>query len=611
MKKLCLNLMLLLAAVAAEAALTLLNNSAVDVTTNSATLRCTVTSTNGVAWTNVTYYGTINGGTTPAYWQFAATNAAPVLGTNSVAVTDLAPGTRYYFRSSAVDPSGVAWAATFGQFVTTALAPTSSPPAQLTTPLLVDTNGLIVAPANFATANSLADAGSLTAVAGRITGIEARSNAWNAAASTTINGQPLAGTNLVIESGGASLPAWATNQCRELSIVGTNVVMDGTAAEFSKVILTTNVTMQFTNFTGRACWVLLQQDEVGGHLIDWPDNLLWSSNAVLQVSTNAGSGDIVKILHDGDTYFAEINGTQYRDRPLASFAGPTALAVGAEGTWTNTTLGPRTGSTWDFGDGSILTNNDETVTHSYSAAGTNTVTLTTLGRLANSTATGSVVVADAHYAIAVERPNQVRVPNSPAFYPSSGTVEFWFYPTQASYDWDGIVAAANQWPEFTGGWYVTPNLDQGGAVLSGRINNSGQLGEVTTTNSFVQNEWNHLAFAWSGSGNGATELTIWLNGAPNSAAVAFEMAPYTGDFLVIRPEKEHSSWVGRVDELRVSNVVRYNGSFVPSASHALDSSTVAYWSFNEGDGAIVGDKTGNHNGTLQGDPLPQWVAGKE
>jgi hypothetical protein len=295
MKKLCLNLMLLLAAVAAEAALTLLNNSAVDVTTNSATLRCTVTSTNGVAWTNVTYYGTINGGTTPTYWQFAATNAAPVLGTNSVAVTDLAPGTRYYFRSSAVDTSGVAWAATFGQFVTTALAPTSSPPAQLTTPLLVDTNGTIVAPANFATANSLADAGSLTAVADRVTGIEARSNTWNAAANTTINGQPLAGTNLVIESATyATSSGTSTNVAPILEWVATNntttVLNWAWPEDVTNVEFVASVTAFSADAIASETFVCYPTPAVATNYVQIRENIAGSlSQSAVTVSTTMGS----------------------------------------------------------------------------------------------------------------------------------------------------------------------------------------------------------------------------------------------------------------------------------------------------------------------------------
>jgi hypothetical protein len=65
------------------------------------------------------------------------------------------------------------------------------------------------------------------------------------------------------------------------------------------------------------------------------------------------------------------------------------------------------------------------------------------------------------------------------------------------------------------------------------------------------------------------------------------------------------------DEMRISDTVRYTDTFSPAAAYALDSSTVALWHCDDGTGATLTDATGNHNGTLQGDPLPQWVAGKE
>ena len=47
---------------------------------------------------------------------------------------------------------------------------------------------------------------------------------------------------------------------------------------------------------------------------------------------------------------------------------------------------------------------------------------------------------------------------------------------------------------------------------------------------------------------------------------------------------------------------------LPILSHAVDDGLVAYWTFNEKDGDIATDSTGNgHDGTLAGDP--QWVDG--
>jgi hypothetical protein len=65
-----------------------------------------------------------------------------------------------------------------------------------------------------------------------------------------------------------------------------------------------------------------------------------------------------------------------------------------------------------------------------------------------------------------------------------------------------------------------------------------------------------------------------------------------------------------LDEIRISNVARYSANFVPATGFLVDPNTVAYWRLNEGTGLTVGDATGQHNGTLQGNPLPAWVLGR-
>jgi hypothetical protein len=62
-----------------------------------------------------------------------------------------------------------------------------------------------------------------------------------------------------------------------------------------------------------------------------------------------------------------------------------------------------------------------------------------------------------------------------------------------------------------------------------------------------------------------------------------------------------------IDEVRISNSVRYTGSsFTPSPVFVPDTATVGLWHFNEGIGTTVLDSGANrNNGTLTGAPV--WI----
>ena len=69
-------------------------------------------------------------------------------------------------------------------------------------------------------------------------------------------------------------------------------------------------------------------------------------------------------------------------------------------------------------------------------------------------------------------------------------------------------------------------------------------------------------------------------------------------YLVIGAEKHdaggaYPSFNGYVDEVRISNTVRYTGNFTrPSGAFGTDGNTVGLYHFNEGSGTSVGDSSG-------------------
>lgn len=77
-------------------------------------------------------------------------------------------------------------------------------------------------------------------------------------------------------------------------------------------------------------------------------------------------------------------------------------------------------------------------------------------------------------------------------------------------------------------------------------------------------------------------------------------------FLVFGAEKhdagsEYPSFSGWLDEVRLSNVVRYSASFAPpTAPFVTDASTMALYHFDEGAGTVVNDASGASGGPSQG-----------
>ena len=77
-------------------------------------------------------------------------------------------------------------------------------------------------------------------------------------------------------------------------------------------------------------------------------------------------------------------------------------------------------------------------------------------------------------------------------------------------------------------------------------------------------------------------------------------------YLVIAAEKHdagsaYPSFSGWLDEMRLSNVLRYSGDFVrPSAPFSPDANTVALYHFDEGSGDLIGDSSGAVGGPSDG-----------
>jgi hypothetical protein len=171
--------------------------------------------------------------------------------------------------------------------------------------------------------------------------------------------------------------------------------------------------------------------------------------------------------------------------------------------------------------------------------------------------------------------------------------------------------------------------DYGVALMQGKIGfgvNNGTSGIVLCSSVTVSTgTWYHVAVTRASGG----QMCMYIDGTQRGCAngpsgnIAYNEGRSTGypasdPYLFIGAEKHDAgssfpSYHGYIDEVRLSNSVRYSSSFTkPSAEFSADSNTVALWHFNEGSGTSAADAKGTTPATLLvgGSPSgPLWVAG--
>jgi hypothetical protein len=124
-------------------------------------------------------------------------------------------------------------------------------------------------------------------------------------------------------------------------------------------------------------------------------------------------------------------------------------------------------------------------------------------------------------------------------------------------------------------------------------------GHVTVTDG----QWHHVAVTRANSGL----VRLYIDGQLDnemlgpSGRIDYRLNrstsyPNSDPYLVLGAEKHDYPgsryYNGWLDDLRLSNVVRYSGSFSrPTAPHTLDSNTIALYRFDEGSGTTINDST--------------------
>lgn len=152
----------------------------------------------------------------------------------------------------------------------------------------------------------------------------------------------------------------------------------------------------------------------------------------------------------------------------------------------------------------------------------------------------------------------------------------------------------------------------GGQIAFG-VHNGSSGYTICGSTTLAANTWHHIAITRSTGG----AMNIFVNGnldrtyngpAGNISYNAGRTTSWPNDpFLVIGAEKHdydpstYPSFSGWIDEVRISNVIRYTGSFAtPAAPFTPDANTLGLYHFDEGSGTTVLDASGASGGPSHG-----------
>lgn len=209
------------------------------------------------------------------------------------------------------------------------------------------------------------------------------------------------------------------------------------------------------------------------------------------------------------------------------------------------------------------------------------------------------------------------------------TLEFWMKASLANNNSNGCTTGNDNW--ITGNIIFDRDIngpgdfgDYGVSMAGGHIAfgvNNGSTGSgICSTISVADNQWHHVAVTRNQS-NG--QMRIYIDGqkrGENASGPSGDLSYRNGrsgvandPYLVIGAEKHdfdknlYPSYNGFIDEVRISNYIRYSSNFTrPSAPFTADANTAALYHFNEGPagacttGQVIQDSSGASGGPSNG-----------
>lgn len=173
------------------------------------------------------------------------------------------------------------------------------------------------------------------------------------------------------------------------------------------------------------------------------------------------------------------------------------------------------------------------------------------------------------------------------------TVEAWVYYDDINLNCMAIVRKGNS-QSATYDYWLHKNFAPADSTFWGSNSGFTVIGK-----SVASKQWIHMAGTYDPANKNAV---TYLSGVNVAQSAPFGKPTANPDTLRIGIDWDLGcGMVGVIDEVRISTVVRYGANFNPQTVFVPDMSTVALYHFDEGQGAIAHDASGNGNdGTIHG-----------
>lgn len=209
------------------------------------------------------------------------------------------------------------------------------------------------------------------------------------------------------------------------------------------------------------------------------------------------------------------------------------------------------------------------------------------------------------------------------------TIEFWMKANAADNDAEAVMCGNNiNWIYgniiFDRDRY-NQNLKFGISIAGGFVVFGTSVSSdftICSSVSVLDNTWHHVAVQRNFSSG---QMTIYIdgqlradgtgssgdisypdNGIPCQNCCNGNPCNFSDPYIVLGAEKhdagvDYPSYNGYVDELRLSNIIRYTSNFTPPATpFTSDINTMALYHFDEGSGTVINDVSGAGGGPSQG-----------
>jgi hypothetical protein len=128
---------------------------------------------------------------------------------------------------------------------------------------------------------------------------------------------------------------------------------------------------------------------------------------------------------------------------------------------------------------------------------------------------------------------------------------------------------------------------------------------VASEEEVPRNVWTHLAVSYDGA-----KLRLYVNGDLAGTEAVDDGPEASSGPLRVGCDEDNGEFAGRIDEARIYNRALSSGEVAADRTKPLQTpqaTPIAAYSFDEGEGEVAADLTGNHDGVLEN---TEWVKGK-